>query len=101
MQGHIVLKPSVNLGLTVSDSAVSFTETDIPSNVVGGILTVETNDVRMREDDTDPLRTGVDGAQLMVKNSIWEVNGRDILTSMSFIAPGDDAFVTLWCLIGR
>ena len=100
MQGHIVLKPSSNLGLTISGTAVSFTETDIPNNVVGAIVTVESNDVRMRYDGTDPLKTGVDGAQLMKKDSIWEITGRDILVDMSFIAPGSDAFVTMMCLAG-
>jgi hypothetical protein len=99
MQGHIVLKPSSNLGTTVSSSTVSFTT--IPTDVVGGILTIETNDVRMRHDGTDPARTGLDGAQLMKKDGIWEITGRDILVSAVFIAPGDDAFVTLMCLVGE
>lgn len=97
MQGHIVLKPSSNLGLTISSSAVSFSATDIPNNVGGAIVTIETNDVRMRHDGTDPTTSGVDGAQLMKADSIWEVTGRDNLTNMSFIAPGSDAFVTLLC----
>lgn len=80
---------------------MSFTATDIPNNVVGAIVTIETNDVRMRHDGTDPLRTGIDGAQLMASGSIWEITGRDLLTNMTFIAPGDDAFVTMYCFKGE
>ena len=100
MQPHIVLKPSVNLGLTISSTVSSFAETDIPNDVIGAIVTIETNDVRMRYDGTDPDASGVDGAQLMKKDSVWEITGRDNLTSMVFVAPGSDAFVTMACIKG-
>ncbi len=99
MQTHIVLKPSSNLGITVSNTAVGFS--NIPTDVVGGIVTIETNDVRMRHAGTAPLTTGVDGAQLMKAAGIWEITGRDILTNMKFIAPGSAAFVSLMCFKGE
>jgi len=53
MQPHIVLSPSGNMGMTVSNTvAVSFPT--IATDVVGGIIVIETADVRMRFDGTDP-----------------------------------------------
>ena len=86
--------------MTVSNTvAVSFPT--IATDVVGGIIVIETADVRMRFDGTDPDTSGVDGATLMMENGIWNITGRDILTRMKFIAPGDPAFVTLMTLKGE
>jgi hypothetical protein len=100
MQAHIVLSPSANLGMTVSNTyAVGFPA--ISTDVMTGIINIELADVRMRFDGTDPTTSGVDGATLMMKNGIWQVTGRDILTRMKFIAPTDPAFITLMCLKGE
>lgn len=93
MQGHIVLKPSTNTGVTVSDT----TGTALPTpdtDVVAAIINVETADVRVRWDGTAPDQTGVDGAQLWKKDSVWEVIGRDIIVGLRFTPVSAAAFVT-------
>jgi len=45
----------------------------------------------MRWDGTNPA-VGV--GQLMKKDSVWEVTGRDLLTAMRFFAESSDAYVT-------
>jgi len=100
MQGHIVLSPSANLGVTVSNTyAVSFPA--IANDVVSAVMNVEQADVRMRFDGTDPTTSGVDGSTLMMKNGIWQVMGRDTIVKMRFIAPEDPAFITLMCMKGE
>ena len=100
MQSHIVLSPSSNIGLTISNTvAVSFS--NIPNDVVGGVLNIENANVRMRYDGTDPTTSGVDGSFLMMEDGIWHITGRDNLTRMRFISPGDIAFITLMCQKGE
>lgn len=100
MQGHIVLSPSANIGLTISNTqAVAFPT--ISTDVIGGIINIENADVRMRFDGVSPDKSGVDGSTLMMENGIWNITGRDILTRMRFISPGDQAFVTLMTLKGE
>lgn len=89
MQQHIVLKPGPVTGSTVSNTTTALTTPQ--TDTVGAIITVETADVRMRWDGTAP--TASDG-QLMKKDSVWEVTGRDLLTNMQFFAASDDAYVT-------
>jgi hypothetical protein len=92
MQPHIILKPGTITGVTVSTTAVTLTTPG--TDTVGAILVVESNDVRMRWDGDDPA-SGVGGGQLMKKDSIWEVTGRDILTAMKFIRVSADAYVSV------
>lgn len=92
MQQHIVLKPGPVQGTTVSNTSTAFTTPQ--TDTIGGIITIETADVRMRWDGTGPS-AGVGGGQLMKKDSVWEVTGRDLLVDMRFFAESDDAYVTL------
>ena len=96
MQGHIVLKPSTNVSVTVSNSTVSLATPPTAANA--GILTVEAADVRCRWDGSDPVagvKGGV-GGLLMPKNSVWEISGRDFFASMIFIRDGStDAVVSV------
>ena len=90
MQQHLVLKPSSNLSGTVSNTSTALSSFGtIPNDAVGAIITVETSDLRFTWDgSTDPA-----GGFPMVKNSVWEVIGRDLLTSMRMYAASD-AFVS-------
>jgi hypothetical protein len=89
MQSHIVLKPGAVTGITISNTSTALA---VPAtDTVGAIITVETNDVRMRWDGTNPA-VGV--GQLMKKDSVWEVTGRDLLVAMRFFAESSDAYVT-------
>jgi hypothetical protein len=100
MQTHIVLKPSSNVGVTISGTLGTALPTP-PTDVVGGIITIESNDVRMRYDGTVPLSTGVDGATLMKKDSIWEITGRDFFTAMRFVPVTSNAYVTVAYISGE
>jgi hypothetical protein len=85
MQLHIVLKPSDNFFVTISN-----TTTALPTpaeNVVGAIMTIETADVRMRQDGVNPV-SGVGGGYPMIQDSVWEIQGRDIITKMRFYREG-------------
>jgi hypothetical protein len=96
MQTHIVLKPGAVITATISSTASALTA---PANdVVGCILTVETSDIRMRADGTNPT---VASGLPMVAASVWEISGRDIIAAMKFIATGSDAKVTRFDLIGE
>jgi hypothetical protein len=91
MQSHIVLKPGAVTGVTVSSTTTALT---VPgTETVGAIITVETGDVRMRWDGVAPA-SGAGGGQLMKKDSVWEVTGRDIVVDMRFYAEAADAYVT-------
>jgi hypothetical protein len=69
--------------------------------VVGGIITIETADVRMRYDGTVPLAAGVDGSTLMKKDSVWEITGRDFFTAMQFVPVSASAFVSVAYIKGE
>lgn len=100
MQGHIVLKPSTNVGTTISGTTGTTLPVP-PTNAVGGIICIETADVRMRYDGTIPDGSGADGSLLMKKDSIWEITGRDFFTSMVFVPTGDDSFVSVAYIKGE
>jgi hypothetical protein len=91
MDAHIVLKPGPITGVTISSTSTALTEPQ--TDTVGAIVTIETNDVRMRWDGGS-LSAGVGGGQLMKKDSVWEVTGRDLIFNMRFIAVTSDAYVT-------
>lgn len=78
-------------GVTVSNTTASLVTPQ--TDTVGAILIIESNDIRMRWDGTDPA-AGQGGGQLMKKDSVWEVTGRDLLTNMKFIRESADAYVT-------
>jgi len=92
MQPHIVLKPSQNVGTTVSTTATSLPTP--ATDVMGAIITIETDDVRMRFDGTDPVSGGSDGSTPMKKDSVWEITGRDFVAAMRFVRVTSDAFVS-------
>ena len=99
MQPHLVLKPSDNVFVTVSNVTISLPTP--PTDCVSGILTVETADVRMRWDSVDPAG-GVGGGMIMAENSVWEVVGRDLFTAFRFIRnAGDDAYVSVAYMRGE
>ena len=98
MQGHIVYKPNQVVSSTISSSAAALD--DAETDTVAAIITIETNDVRMRFDGTDPT-SGVGGGMLMKADSVWEVVGRDVLQAMKFIAESSDAHVTRSELAGE
>jgi hypothetical protein len=91
MQTHIVLKPGAVTGVTVSNTTTGLTTPH--TETVGAIITVETSDVRMRWDGVSPA-SGAGGGQLMKKDSVWEVTGRDLLVAMRFYAETADAYVS-------
>jgi hypothetical protein len=100
MQTHIVLKPSDNVGTTISSTL----GTALPApgtDVVAALVTIETADVRARWDGTVPAQTGVDGAQLMKKDSIWEITGRDLIAAYRFVPVSSAAFITAAYLKGE
>lgn len=93
MQPHIVQKPSDNVGVSVSTISTSLPAPQ--SNVVSGIVVIESADVRMRWDGTAPVG-GVGGGLLMAKDSVWEIVGRDYFIDMRFIRDAsDDAYVSV------
>ena len=99
MQPHIVLKPSDNIFVTISNTSTSLPTPN--ENVIGAILTVETGDVRMRYDGVAP-DGGVGGGMPMVAGSVWEFQGRDILTNMRFYRDAAvDAFISGIYLAGH
>jgi hypothetical protein len=89
MQSHIVLKPGAVTGKTISNTTTALATPG--TETIGGIITVETNDVRMTWDGTVPTATV---GMLMKKDSVWEVTGRDLIVPMRFFASSD-AWVTL------
>lgn len=92
MQSHIVLKPAADILLTASTSAVGFTETDIPKNVVAAILTIRQADANAKFNG-DPA-AGVGGGLFFAQNSVWEIEGRDNLVNVKFIRDsGTDAII--------
>lgn len=91
MQQHLVLKPGPVTGSTISSTSSALTTP--ATDTVGAIITIETNDVRMRWDG-EAVAAGVGGGILMKKDSVWEVTGRDLLVDMRFFAEGDDAYVS-------
>ena len=99
MQPHIILAPSENTGVTISGT-VGTALPDPANNVVGAVIIVETADVRMKWDGNIPLQAGADGSQLMRKDSVWEIMGRDILVAMRFVPVSSDAYVAVGYLTG-
>lgn len=98
MQSHIVLKPSANVSVTVSNTSTPLTEP--AANVVGAIISIESADVRMRFDGTAPV-AGAGGGFPMAEDSIWEFTGRDLLVGMRFIRDADtDAVVSAAYIMG-
>ena len=99
MQGHIVLKPSDFVYSTVSTTSMALTAP--VAAVRGAIITIENADVRMRYDGVAPV-AGAGGGQKMAQNSVWEIEGRDILVAMRFIRDaGTDAIVSANYIIGE
>lgn len=99
MQPHLVLKPSDNVFVTVSDTSIALPTP--PTDAISGILTVETADVRMRWDGEDPL-AGVGGGMIMAENSVWEVVGRDLFSAFRFVRnAGADAYVSVAYMKGE
>lgn len=94
MQPHIVLKPGDNVCVTISNIAVPLPEPD--TDVMHGILTVESEDVRCRWDGTAPVAADPNGGLLMVAGSVWEIFGRDYFTALRFIRNGGaDGYVVI------
>jgi hypothetical protein len=89
VQPHIVLKPGAVTGVTVSSTTTALTTPG--TETVGAIITIETGDVRMRWDGTNPSASS---GTLMKTDSVWEVTGRDLLVAMRFYAVTVDALVT-------
>jgi hypothetical protein len=99
LQPHIVLKPSLNTGVTFTGT----TAVSLPSpstDVVAAILIIETNDCRMRCDGTNS-QAGVGGGILMKKDSVWEIQGRDILSAMTFVPESSAGYVSVLYLKGE
>ena len=92
MQPHIVLSPSTVTGATFSQTATALPVPD--TDVVGGILMIETSDARMQFDGTSPT-SGVGGGLLMKKDSVWEITGRDFFVKMRFVKESTDGYVTV------
>ena len=96
MQSHLVLKPTTNLSGTVSNTTTTLSSFGpLPSEATGGILTVESADIRFTWDGSAPAG-GLGGGFPMVKNSVWEIVGRDLLTNLKmFRDAGVDAYVSI------
>jgi hypothetical protein len=95
MQAHLVLKPTTNLGGTVSNTTTTLASFGVvPTDAVGCILTVETAAVRFTWDGTVPTAS-VGGGVPMAKDSVWEIVGRDLMTNIKMIAQGSDAYVSV------
>lgn len=94
MQPHIVLKPGDNVCTTITDTTTALPTPD--SDVMHGILTIETADVRCRWDGTDPVGGDPNGGLKMVAGSVWEIFGRDFFSALRFIRDGaSDGYVVI------
>jgi len=99
MQTHIILSPGTFHSSTISQTVSSL---QVPgTDVVGVIITIDSADIRMRADGTDPVG-GNGGGLKMTSGSVWEIEGREWIVNAKFIRDStSDAVINVHEIVGE